>query len=196
MPALQRLEASMRKLFFLALAGAILTSTPAHAEGPRIEVRTGWDRLDFDLGNLDRRSEGITYGGAIGFDKDLAGNLFAGIEGTVDFSSAELVASAANNTAYAPRRDFAFNVRLGTTIGANAKVFGKIGYANALFRDRTLLADGTLQNNSIYRDGIRLGIGAEVPITPRTYLKTEYNYTNYSGGVQRNQVLTGFGVHF
>lgn len=186
----------MRKLFFLALAGAILAGTPARAEGPRVEVRAGWDRLDFDLGNLDRRSEGVTYGGAIGFDKDLAGGLFAGVEGTVDFSSAELVASAASGTAYAPRRDFGLSFRVGTTIGANAKVFGKIGYANALFRDQTLLPDGTHSGKSIYRDGIRLGLGTEVPITQRTYLKAEYDYTNYSGGVQRNQVLTGFGVRF
>lgn len=186
----------MRFTFILALAGMILAGAPAYAEGPRVEVRAGWDRLDFDLEDVGRRAEGITYGGALGYDKDLTGGMFVGVEGTVDFSSADLLATSGSRTAYAPRRDFGVNLRLGTTIGAGAKVFGKIGYTNALFRDRTLLSGGTLSNQSIYRDGLRLGVGTEVPITQRTYLKAEYDYSNYSGGVQRNQVLTGIGVHF
>lgn len=186
----------MRITFLFALAGMVLAGTPAHAEGPRVEVRAGWDRLDFDLGDLNRRSEGITYGAAVGYDKDVANGMFVGVEGTVDFSSADLVARLANSTAYAPRRDFGLNARLGTTIGLGTKIFGKIGYTNALFRDRTLLSDGTTSGASVYRDGIRLGLGTEVPITGQAYLKAEYDYSNYSGGVQRNQVLTGFGVHF
>lgn len=186
----------MRFTYLFALAGMVLAGTPAYAEGPRVELRAGWDRLNFDLGDLNRRSEGITYGGAIGYDKDLPGGMFVGVEGTVDFSSADLVARLASTTAYAPRRDFGINARIGTTIGQGTRLFAKIGYTNALFRDRTLLADGTLSNASVYRDGIRLGLGTEVPMAERVYLKAEYDYSNYSGGVQRNQILTGVGFRF
>jgi outer membrane autotransporter protein len=112
--------------------------------------------------------------------------MFVGLERTVDFSSADLLASSTSAMSYAPRRDS----------GVSARVFGKIGYTNALFRDRTVLAGGAISNASVYRDGIRLGVGTEVPITEKTYLKAEYNYSNYADGIQRDQLLTGFGIRF
>jgi outer membrane immunogenic protein len=45
-------------------------------------------------------------------------------------------------------------------------------------------------------DGLRLGAGIEFALGRGAYAKTEYRYSNYEGGVTRNQVITGLGFRF
>ena len=45
-------------------------------------------------------------------------------------------------------------------------------------------------------DGIRVGGGVERALGGKSYVKTEYRYSNYQNGVSRHQVLAGVGIRF
>ena len=42
----------------------------------------------------------------------------------------------------------------------------------------------------------RSGLGYEYLLSGKSYLKLEYRYSNYEGGIERNQAVTGFGFRF
>jgi outer membrane immunogenic protein len=45
-------------------------------------------------------------------------------------------------------------------------------------------------------DGIRAGAGLEYALGQNLFVKAEYRYSNYEAGVERNQVVGGFGFRF
>jgi len=96
-------------------------------------------------------------------------------------------------------RDLYVGGRVGFGVGSNSLVYAKAGYTNARFRadydDGTAatVADFTQRTNL---DGIRAGVGAQIGVGSRAYLRTEYRYSNYQDGVDRHQVVGGFGVRF
>jgi outer membrane immunogenic protein len=89
------------------------------------------------------------------------------------------------------RRELTLAGRLGTPIGDNALLYGKIGYANAQVRVENLAVS---EKRDL--DGVLFGAGAEVRITPRVYLKGEYRYTDYADGYVANNIVTGVGIRF
>lgn len=161
--------------------------------GPRVEVRTGWDQVKFDLrdvGQTGRGSvDGLAYGVSAGYDVERPGGLILGGEVSLDFTSADLAS-------FKPRRDISILGRVGTRISENSMLYAKIGYTNLRARTVTTIGDATGERNSRTLDGIRLGAGAEVGLLQNLYLKAEYDYSNYEDGVTRNQILTGVGFRF
>ena len=181
------------------LIAGFAASAPASAQtpaetftGPRAEVTIGLDQLRFDLedvgGTGRAKASDLGYGAAIGYDVAVNPMVLAGIEAGVKLSDTSYTTS----TGYLRgRRELTLAGRIGTPIGDNALLYGKVGYANLQVREQDLISSGKRD-----LDGVLFGAGAEVRITPSTYLKGEYRYTDYSGGYVANNVMTGIGIRF
>ena len=195
----------IRPLAAVALTTAtfLVTATPASAQtftGPRVEVKIGLDQLRYDLGTApgSTREKGTDfgYGATVGYDREVQPNLVIGVEGGAIFSDGDYArSSAAAIDLTHVRRDLFAAARIGTRVGANALVYGKVGYSNLELGTETRGAAVPTYNRRNY-DGVLLGAGAEVGLTANTYLKSEYRYTNYEDGVSRQNILTGIGIRF
>lgn len=191
----------------LIATAALGFATSAHAAdftGPRVELRTGWDRVSIDglrsanpaTANVDTHEDGIAYGLALGYDHALSDRVIVGVEAGVDLSDNEF-SGTAGTVRYDvdAKRDIELAARLGTKLTDSILLYGKVGYSNA--RVKTRLTNGaTTIADSSNGDGVRVGGGLEVALTDRVYAKAEYRYTDYEAGVSRNQVLTGIGFRF
>ena len=181
---------------------ALLVASPTLAqtfEGPRVEATVGWDQLSYDLGSAagsttERRAD-LGYGVAAGYDRAVSPTVIVGVEGAATFSQGDYTTAATGDTVHV-RRDLSAAVRVGTRVGGNALVYGKLGYSNLQLGLDTLDATLTPTYGRRNYDGVLLGVGAEVGLTGNTYLKSEYRYTNYEDGVSRQNILTGIGIRF
>ena len=194
----------MRKFAFAAalLAGAV--ATPALAQdnpnlgGFHVDGIVGWDRSNIQ----NEHANGVTYGVGAGYDVR-SGNAIFGVEAEATDSTADRSVTGAviagDSLRVRAGRDLYVGGRVGVGVGSNSLVYAKAGYTNAQFRadynDGTAatVADFTQRTNL---DGIRAGVGAQIGVGSRAYLRTEYRYSNYQDGVDRHQVVGGFGVRF
>jgi outer membrane immunogenic protein len=194
----------MRKFAFAAalLAGTI--ATPALAQdnpnlgGFHVDGIVGWDRSSIQ----DEHANGVTYGVGAGYDFR-SGNAIFGVEAEASDSSADRSVTGAviagDSLRVRAGRDLYIGGRAGFGIGGNSLIYAKAGYTNARFRadydDGTVATvnDFTQRTNL---DGVRAGVGAQIGVGSNAYLRTEYRYSNYQDGVDRHQVVGGFGVRF
>lgn len=201
----------MRKLILSTLAAATVLTVPAAAQdsgpftGPRAGVILGYDAMrpgdtQDSLIRGDQGSDGFLYGGDIGYDMAF-NNLVVGVEGEITGSTGRVTNDPRNPNDFGfgrvkAGRDLYVGARLGFVVAPTTMVYGKVGYTNArldLTRDDTTTVTG--QNFNL--DGFRLGAGVEQSLTPNTYAKLEYRYSNYGDARLRypNGASTGtFGV--
>ncbi len=186
----------MQKLILVALA-ASAAATPAFAQdgsfnGPRAEVIAGWDHADVPGGEM---RNGLTYGGAIGYDVQRGSTVF-GVEGEITGSTIKDESQPAANTTFKGTlgRDLYVGGRIGFTATPNVLLYAKAGYTNQ--RSNIEYRSPTFNQDAGATDGgYRLGAGAEVKLSGKTYLKGEYRYSDYGDG-QRHQVVGGLGIRF
>ncbi len=195
----------MRKFAFAAalLAGTIATPALAQNDNPtlggfHVDGIVGWDHPSIQ----DENADGVLYGMGVGYDVQ-SGNAIFGIEAEATDSTSDEsrtgVAIAGDNLRVRAGRDLYVGGRAGFGIGGNSLIYAKAGYTNA--RVRVDYDDGTAatvadftQRTSL--DGIRAGVGAQIGLGSNAYLRTEYRYSNYQDGVDRHQVIGGFGFRF
>jgi outer membrane immunogenic protein len=194
----------MRKFAFAAalLAGTI--ATPALAQdnpnlgGFHVDGIVGWDRPNIQ----NEHANGVAYGVGAGYDFQ-SGNAVFGVEAEASESTADQDVTGAliagDNLRVRAGRDLYIGGRAGVGVGSNSLVYVKAGYTNA--RMRVDYEDGTAAtiNDFTQRtnlDGVRAGVGAQIGVGSNAYLRTEYRYSNYQDGVDRHQVVGGFGVRF
>jgi outer membrane immunogenic protein len=199
----------MRTIIAGAIA-AITLATPAMAQeyapftGPRIEGVVGWDRLSDGTGQDSGSSDGVVYGGQIGYDFQ-AGRAILGVEGEVTGSTtdtrADALLVAGDRLVVDAGRDLYVGGRVGLAVSPNAMIYAKGGYTNA--RIETTYTTGTTRvEDGVNLDGYRLGAGVEYKLSGNTYLKGEYRYSNYSNAdgydidLDRHQLLGGVGIRF
>lgn len=194
----------MRKFAFAALCLAATIATPALAQdnpnlgGFHVDGLVGWDRSSIQ----NEHANGVTYGVGAGYDFR-AGNAIFGVEAEASDSTADRTATGAviagDSLRVRAGRDLYIGGRAGVGVGGNSLVYVKAGYTNARFRadydDGTVATvnDFTQRTNL---DGVRAGVGAQIGVGNHAYLRTEYRYSNYQDGVDRHQVVGGFGVRF
>lgn len=197
----------MRKIFVAALIASSAMAMPAFAQdadfsGPRAEAVVGWDHVTDDSLNNAKR-DGVTYGGAIGYDYQ-AGKAVFGVEGEVTGAStkdtARGVLVADDQLRTSTGRDLYAGVRLGYVVTPRAMIYAKGGYTNARFNQDYTSGTTNLESHDNV-DGWRLGAGTEVKLNDKVYLKGEYRYSKYkdddrSIDASRHQVLGGVGVRF
>ena len=220
----------MRTLVLTALAAATATAAlaaPAFAQdapttftGPRAGVILGYDRLQPGSGpnssiSSDRKADGLTYGGDVGYDAAIGG-LVIGAEGEVTGSTAKVTNNPANAAALGygrvkAGRDLYIGGRLGFRAAPSTLIYAKGGYTNQ--RLDLVASNGTTETGAHYNlDGYRLGAGVEQALGGKAYAKIEYRYSNYGSArleypngantnnfdvdTDRHQVVAGVGIRF
>ena len=221
----------MRTLVLTALAAATATAAlaaPAFAQdapptftGPRAGVLLGYDRLQPGSGpnsdiSSDRKADGLTYGGDVGYDAALGRSLTIGAEGEVTGSTAKVTNSPLDAAALGygrvkAGRDLYIGGRLGVRAAPSTLIYAKGGYTNQ--RLDLIASNGTTETGSHYNlDGYRLGAGVEQALGGKAYAKIEYRYSNYGDArlefpngantnnfdvdTDRHQVVAGVGIRF
>jgi len=200
-------------LFTAALAASTALAAPALAQesapdssftGPRAEVIAGWDRVqDGSTPNADT-TDGVVYGGAVGYDFQV-GHAVLGFEGEATGATTRERASSVLVPGDALRvsagRDLYVGGRIGFTVGPRALIYAKGGYTNAQVDTRYVSGVTTVDDTETL-DGWRAGAGVEVKLTGNFYVKGEYRYSNYTQAnnssidLDRHQVVGGIGVRF
>lgn len=217
----------MRKFSILLAAAGTMVAVPALAQtaestftGPRAGVMLGYDRLQPGSGNGstindDNHADGLLYGGDLGYDVAF-GQVVVGAEGEITGSTSKVDNNPINpnNFGYGrvkAGRDLYLGGRLGYIVSPTTMVYGKVGYTNARL-DLTRNDGVTNTGRSYNLDGFRVGAGVEKALSPRTYAKIEYRYSNYSDArleypngantnnfdvdTDRHQVVAGVGFRF
>lgn len=199
----------MRKLVLAALAASAFAS-PAFAQdgapftGLRAEGVIGYDRVSDGTGQDSGSSDGVTYGGAVGYDVQAGGAVF-GVEGEITGSTtdtrADSLFAAGDRLTVDMGRDLYVGGRIGGVIGDSTLIYAKAGYTNARVNVRYDLGSTSVREGE-NMDGFRVGAGLEKRLGGNLYVKGEYRYSNYGdlGGydvdVDRHQVAAGIGIRF
>ncbi len=193
---------------------------PAPFTGPRAGVLLGYDRLQPGSGpnsqiSSDKKAEGLTYGGDVGYDFD-AGGIVIGAEGEVAGSTAKVSNNPVNAAALGygrvkAGRDLYLGARVGFKATPKTLIYAKGGYTNQ--RLALTANNGTTTTAAHYNlDGYRIGAGVEQALSSNTYAKVEYRYSNYGSArleypngantnnfnvdTDRHQVAVGVGYRF
>ena len=198
-------------LIAAVLAAGTALATPAFAQdgdahftGPRAEAIVGWDRVTDGSDGSQIGTDGVVYGGAVGYDAQMGG-VVVGVEGEITGSSAKIRANdlltAGDRLRVSAGRDLYAGARLGYVISPQAMIYAKAGYTNARLEAKYAVGSTTIENHEDL-DGYRLGAGIEYNVGPTTYVKAEYRYSHYGDldgydiDANRHQVLAGVGVRF
>jgi len=198
----------MRKLVFAALAASAF-ATPAFAQdapftGLRAEGVVGYDKVKDGTGQDAGSSDGVTYGGAIGYDLQIGGAVIgaeAELTGSTTDTRADSLLVAGDRLTVDMGRDIYLGGRVGVAVTPTTLLYAKAGYTNA--RVETTYETAVSRTRiSEDMEGYRLGAGAEVALSGNMYLKGEYRYSNYGSidgydiDVDRHQVVAGIGIRF
>jgi outer membrane immunogenic protein len=193
----------MHKYFLAALlAGTVATPALAQSNaggtftGLRVEGIVGGDRVQ-----ADGHEDGVVYGVGVGYDMQMGGAV-VGIEAEASDSSADVcdkdVDVTGDRLCIGAKRDLYVGGRVGAAVGTSTLIYGKAGYTNARFGFD--YDDGGNGSNDFgdgrNLDGVRVGAGVETLLGSNSFVKAEYRYSNYEQGVERHQVLGGFGFRF
>ncbi|MES2441976.1 MAG: outer membrane beta-barrel protein [Pseudomonadota bacterium] len=200
-------------LLATALAATTALATPAFAQdsdpsftGPRVEGIAGWDRVDDGANSGTKATDGVVYGGAVGYDFQVGGAVL-GIEGEVTGATTKDettgLVTAGDNYRVSAGRDLYAGVRAGFLVGPRTLLYAKGGYTNARINTRYTLGATTTEAHDD-AEGWRAGAGAEFLVSNNVYVKGEYRYSNYSNidgtnvdiDLDRHQVVAGVGFRF
>ncbi|APR52391.1 porin family protein [Sphingomonas koreensis] len=198
----------MRKLVLAALAASAM-ATPAFAQdtsftGPRIEALVGYDTAKDGTGQDAGSSDGVTYGGAIGYDFQIGGAVIgaeAELTGSSVDTRADSLLVAGDRLVTDMGRDIYVGARAGVAITPTTLLYAKGGYTNAKV-NTTYEVGNTKTEISDDMEGFRIGAGAEFKLSSNMYLKGEYRYSNYGKidgydiDIDRHQVVAGVGIRF
>lgn len=217
----------MRKLCVaLSLAGsavaapALAQSTNPTFTGPRVEGTIGYDHIaagssvDNDNGRDDQSVDGLLYGVGVGYDLALGGALVGAEAELTDSTGKSDRNDYTDDFGYGrvkAGRDIYVGARAGILARPDTLIYGKLGYTNARF---DILAGNTnVETRDRFKlDGWRIGAGAEHALSPNSYVKLEYRYSNYEKGdidyangassatfdvdTDRHQVAASYGFRF
>jgi outer membrane immunogenic protein len=211
----------MKTIYALLACGlAVIAASPAFAQdagqqtpaqafsGTHVEATFGWDHLNTkSLKDVDSTAEtkagadGVTYGGAVGYDIPVTRNVTLGGEvglygSSIKWRNTENLNAGTFNTAQVNAgRDIYVGGRIGYALSNKTQVFAKAGYTNQRFG-----VTGTDGNTTLYQginaSGFRLGTGIEQKLTKATYVKLEYDFSHYGSGQFNYAGTTPDGSNF
>ncbi|KAI1692348.1 outer membrane protein beta-barrel domain-containing protein [Ditylenchus destructor] len=153
----------MRKLVLAALAASAM-ATPAFAQdtsftGPRIEALVGYDTAKDGTGQDAGSSDGVTYGGAIGYDFQIGGAVIgaeAELTGSSVDTRADSLLVAGDRLVTDMGRDIYVGARAGVAITPTTLLYAKGGYTNAKV-NTTYEVGNTKTEISDDMEGFRIG---------------------------------------
>ena len=160
--------------------------------GLHVEASIGWDHLNTTsiqtisttIAQTRGTGQGITFGGAIGYDFPLTDKMLLGAELGIYCSTAKwnnvqnLVTGTFDTSLVKPQPDIFVGGRVGYVLNRKTEVFGKAGLSS--FHFSSYGTDGSeFLHESASATGLRVGAGIERQLTKTTYVKVEYDYTHY-----------------
>jgi outer membrane immunogenic protein len=198
----------------LAAVALTLIASPALAQeentatGIKAGVIVGYDSTNLSYYDLDESKGGFLYGATLGYDYD-AGPVVIGIEGEITGAttkqSYDNLVLADDRWKLSAGRDLYVGARLGVNVTPTVLLYAKGGYTNAR-ADLSIRYDGEKYSEHDNLDGFRVGAGAEVTVTPATFARIEYRYSDYGNyryedvesaiGLSRHQVSLTSGFRF
>lgn len=183
---------------FFAVPGvaAAQEAQPAPAAdlgGLRVEARVGWETPTVsEDGEVYKIESDVSWGGEVGFDLALGGNVVAGPYANYEFSNVNLCDGA---DCIVEDGHLGAGVRVGVGVGGGTLIYGKVGYSKITF---TATAAGLSGSDS--GDGLQGAIGANFSIGGKLYALVEANYADYGDfngiNLQRRHVAAGVGIRF
>lgn len=184
------------KNFAIVGAAVALFAAPAAANAQAfIQAEAGADHVSVEGENRT----GFGYGISGGYDYQLNGGLFIGVQGTFADSDTKQCYSEGEGykSCVEAGRDVSAVVRLGTAAGEKSKVYVFGGYTNA----RVELTARSSELDGVYGlrtdlDGVRLGAGFQQDLNDKFFVKAEYRYSNYQNDVSRHAGVVALGAKF
>ena len=181
----------------------------------------GWDHLvpgsSEDSYYRNQNADGFLYGVDAGYDIQAGRSLVVGIDGEVSGSTAKVDSDPYDNSddfgygRVKTGRDLYIGGRVGFLASPTTLVYAKGGYTNTRL-DLTSHNGDDNTGRHFNLDGYRVGAGIEQQLTPRTYAKVEYRYSNYTNArlefpngdntdnfdvdTDRHQIVAGVGFRF
>lgn len=187
------------------ITAAALFAVPAVANAQAfVQAETG---IDVVSAEGDSKAN-IGYGGSVGYDLQLSGGMFVGVQATYSDSETKRCYRADSDKACLEAgRDVAALVRFGTQIDEQSKLYVMGGYANAraevTFSGEAIDTIGDAYGLNIGGvgghadlDGFRLGAGYQYDINEKFFVKAEYRYSNYEADVSRHNGVIAIGAKF
>ena len=208
-----RVRTAIVALVAAVVAPPVAAQGEASFTGPRIEAHAGYEKLrvrpatvpqDAFDGRFDDSS--IVYGAGVGYDLAVGRSLVAGVEANIDFSGAKEQVSTVGLPCLPPcapqplvttleaGRELDVSARVGFQVVPSGLLYAKGGYANARL-EVTSQTGALVERIKGTADGYRLGVGYEHSFRG-LFAKLEYRYSNFEGGLSRNQGLAGVGFRF
>lgn len=162
-------------------------------DGVRVEGRLGWETPTVsDSGNVYKIESDISFGGEVGFDFAVGGNVVVGPYAVYDISNVNICDGA---DCLEEDGNLAGGLRIGYAASDNVLVYGKVGYARIDFTATT----GAV-SVSEGQEGVQGAIGVNVNLSRNVYASFEANYADYGDffgiSLQRRHVAAGIGVRF
>ena len=181
----------MKKILTLTFASAaVLAATPALAQdviaptGPRVEALVGYDKVKA----LGEKDGGALFGIGGGYDFAVGRTVSLGADIEATESTQK---ESAGGVEVKAGRDLYAGGRVNVAVSPTANLYVKGGYTNARFK-----ADDGVDSFSENFEGYRLGAGGQLTVTGKTYVGSEYRYSNYEDGLSRHQLALTVGTRF
>jgi len=181
----------VKKILTLTLASAaVLAATPALAQdviaptGPRVEALVGYDKVKA----LGEKDGGALFGIGGGYDFAVGRTVSLGADIEATESTQK---ESAGGVEVKAGRDLYAGGRVNVAVSPTANLYVKGGYTNARFK-----ADDGVDSFSENFEGYRLGAGGQLIVTGKTYVGSEYRYSNYEDGLSRHQLALTVGTRF
>lgn len=143
--------------------------------GPRPAGATPAFTLD-----VTRAGQGFTGSALAGYGWQ-RNSLYVGVEAELETSSATWnIERDPTGRVYSLDKVGAVNamLRVGKVVNDSVLIYGRAGVSVGKFdTDYTFAGSTTLQSDTL--SGLRVGLGVEYAVAPKTHLRVEYNYTDY-----------------
>lgn len=185
----------MKKLLLFAIP-LLAAGSAASAQAPagfRLEPIAGYDRLKADFTGTGKQTVGgVFYGAGAGFDFPMGG-MSLGIDAEATMATTDTDTTLGE---FELGRDLYVGGRITGAIGENANVYAKAGYTNLRLRFEPTLATtvSDLEGNG---DGVRGALGVQIgDADSAAHYGFELRYSDYEGGVSRQQAAVVLGIRF
>ncbi|VWX61129.1 outer membrane protein [Sphingorhabdus sp. 109] len=195
------------------IAGVAFAS-PAHSQPSRnyfdgisLGVQAGWeersinetvlpDTLDVPLAD---KSNGIAYGGIVGYDHQFD-NIVVGVEAGFSPDGKTLTAPVLSGGSIQLDSKWSGDIsfRLGVTITPRLLAYGRIGYSINRYRIRAYVPGDAspVASGSDTAEGILFGGGLEYAVDKNVSLRAEYRRKEFNGSLASDQILSGVTFRF
>ena len=176
----------MKKILTLTFASAAaLAATPALAQGQdviaptgaRVEALVGYDKVKA----LGEKDGGALFGIGAGYDYAVGRTVSIGADIEATESTQK---ESEGGIEVKAGRDLYAGGRVNFAVSPTANLYVKGGYTNARFK-----ADDGVDSFSRNFDGYRIGAGGQLALRGKTYVGSEYRYSNYENDISRHQVF-------